>query len=152
MDLPYEGQVVDHNVSSREDIFKEIEIIAELEHPNIVYLKEFFVEANKVYMVMELLQGGELLDAVLSMGMYTEADAKVIFKQILRSLEYLHQYNVSHRDLKLENFLLTKPGDISHIKLADFGLAKLLKWGNMDTVCGTPNYVAPEVIAFKGKQ
>lgn len=85
------------------------------------------------------------------MGMYTEADAKVIFKQILRSLEYLHSHNVSHRDLKLENFLLTKTGDISHIKLADFGLAKLLKWGSMDTVCGTPNYVAPEVIAFKGK-
>eukprot|EP00951_Prasinocladus_malaysianus_P015743 scaffold121362_cov49-Prasinocladus_malaysianus.AAC.1 len=117
MALPPPGAQLDDFSNTREDILKEIEILCKVEHDNIIYLKEFFDENNKVYLITELLTGGELLDAI------------------------------AHRDLKLENLLLINPEDITNIKLADFGLAKVsANQTSLQTVCGTPQYVAPEVI------
>ncbi|KAG1660285.1 hypothetical protein FOA52_006752 [Chlamydomonas sp. UWO 241] len=139
----------DHNIpceNSREDVFKEIDILCGMEHENIVYLKEYFEENNKVFLITELLTGGELLDAVVQRGSYNEAEARCIFRQILLGIQYLHSRNVVHRDLKLENLLLSVEGDITRVKIADFGLAKMTAGEAMQTVCGTPQYVAPEVI------
>jgi calcium/calmodulin-dependent protein kinase I len=135
---------------SREDIFKEIDIVIALRHPNIIYLKEYFEEGNKVYIVMEFLKGGELLDAVITKGTYSETDARKIFIQLIDAVTYMHGKNVVHRDLKLENLLLAEPGDINTVKVADFGLAKKYAGAALSTICGTPQYVAPEVI--KGGQ
>lgn len=148
MNLPPAGVEVGENENSRADIFKEIEILCGLEHKNVLYLKEFFEDENKVYLITELLTGGELLDAVLERGQYSEADARLCFVQLLEGIAYLHSEGVAHRDLKLENLLLATPDDITHIKIADFGLAKLTtpQNGSMMTICGTPQYVAPEVI------
>jgi serine/threonine protein kinase len=106
-----------------------------------------------VYIIMELLAGGELLTALLDKGKgadgteahYSEADARVIFRQLLGGVKYMHDTGIVHRDLKLENLLLSKPGDIGTIKIADFGLAKS-QAAALSTICGTPQYVAPEVI------
>lgn len=83
---------------------------------------------------------------MLARGNYTEDDARTCFVQLLRGVQYLHQHNVVHRDLKLENLLLVSPDNITHIKIADFGLAKSTAADAMTSVCGTPHYVAPEVI------
>ncbi|KAK9904665.1 hypothetical protein WJX75_000026 [Coccomyxa subellipsoidea] len=149
MSLPERGRSVGDNENSRDDIFKEIDILVGLNHPNVIYLREYFEENNRVYLITELLTGGELLDAVLQRGSYNEADARNCFVQLLRGIEYLHANKITHRDLKLENLLLQRPAnadDIPSVKIADFGLAKKMKESQMQTICGTPQYVAPEVI------
>lgn len=145
MALPGAGETPGENENTREDIFKEIDILCGMNHENVVYLKEYFEEGNKVYLITELVTGGELLDAVLQRGTYSETEARSCFMQLLSGIEYLHSKNVVHRDLKLENLLLASPDDITKVKIADFGLAKKAIEA-MSTVCGTPQYVAPEVI------
>lgn len=145
MTLPPAGVEPGDNESTREDIFKEIDILCGLNHENVVYLKEYFEESNKVYLITELVTGGELLEAVLQRGTYSEAEARLAFVQLLKGIAYLHSKNVVHRDLKLENLLLASPDEITKVKIADFGLAKQSA-DAMSTVCGTPQYVAPEVI------
>lgn len=132
--------------NSREDIYQEIDILCGLNHENVLFLKEYFDEDNKVYLITEILRGGELLDAVLQRGTYNESEARSCFQQLLRGIEYLHSRGVVHRDLKLENLLLTNKDDITAVKIADFGLAKMTDGEAMETICGTPQYVAPEVI------
>ncbi|GMH34700.1 hypothetical protein BSKO_02561 [Bryopsis sp. KO-2023] len=147
MSLPALGAQVTDAENSREDIFREIEILCGLEHKNIVTLQEFFTDATHVYLIFELLGGGELLDAVLERGQYSEADARLCFAQLLEGIAYLHSKGVAHRDLKLENLLLVNRDDITNIKIADFGLAKTaVNACELQTVVGTPQYVAPEVI------
>ncbi|KAI7836176.1 hypothetical protein COHA_009943 [Chlorella ohadii] len=147
MSLPPPGKQFNENESSRADIFKEIDILIALKHENIVFMKEYFEENNKVYLLMEMLEGGELLDAVLEKGHYSEADARSCFLQIMRAIQYLHSRGIVHRDLKLENLLLVRKKDIGHIKIADFGLARRYMGASaMTTICGTPQYVAPEII------
>jgi len=146
MALPEIGRQTWDNENTREDIFKEIDILVGMEHENVIYMKEYFEENNKVYLVTELLLGGELLDAVLERGSYSESDARLCFAQLLSGIDYLHSRGVVHRDLKLENLLLANPQDITKVKIADFGLAKKAQENQMETICGTPQYVAPEVI------
>mmetsp|Transcript_25516 Transcript_25516/g.87414 ORF Transcript_25516/g.87414 Transcript_25516/m.87414 type:complete len:481 (-) Transcript_25516:147-1589(-) len=137
-----------------QDIIAEIEILQQLEHPSILNLEEYFLGKNgQVFIITELLKGGELLDAMLNLGSYTEDEARLIMKQLLEALAYMHKQGVTHRDLKLENLLLAKRDDISSLRVADFGLAKALAEKSskavMETTCGSPMYVAPEVIAGK---
>jgi hypothetical protein len=104
-----------------------------------------------VYIVTELLKGGELLEALLERGAYSERDARTIFRPILEGIAYLHAKRITHRDLKLENLLLADKGDLSSVRIADFGLAKAVFDSSDDphamrAVCGTPAYVAPEII------
>ena len=108
---------------SVEEIKNEIEVMKKLEHPNVIHVKEYFVQSGKFYIVMSCLRGGELLDALLDLGNYNEEDAKTIARQLLDALAYMHVNNVTHRDLKLENLLLARPNDISSVVIADFGLA-----------------------------
>lgn len=114
MALPPLGVKVPDTENSREDIFKEIEILSRLDHQNIVGLLEFYVDDHSVYLISELLKGGELLDAVLdnSEG-YSEDIARSCFQQLMRGIQYLHSEGVAHRDLKLENLLLVKKGETS---------------------------------------
>lgn len=93
--------------------------------------------------------GGELLESVLQRGSYSESTAHACFQQLLEGVRYCHSHGVVHRDLKLENLLLEKEHELSQILIVDFGLAKghfQVAPMAMDTVCGTPHYVAPEVI------
>ncbi|CAD7704054.1 unnamed protein product [Ostreobium quekettii] len=147
MSLPGKDALLDDETMSREEVLKEVEIVSKTHHHNILALKEFFLSKTKVYLITELLEGGQLLDALLARTdrHYTEADAKIVVKQLLEGLHYLHERNVIHRDLKLENLMLVQPDNIHEIKIVDFGLARHTI-SSMATVCGTPQYVAPEVI------
>ena len=144
MNLPANPKSVDDN--TREDVMKEINLLTGLDHPNVIRLYEYFDEKRKFYLVTELLRGGELLQAVIDRERYDERDAKDCFAQMLRGIEYLHSKKITHRDLKLENLMLKEPGS-NQVKIVDFGLAKRAAETIMDTVCGTPQYVAPEVIS-----
>ncbi|KAK9845086.1 hypothetical protein WJX74_010435 [Apatococcus lobatus] len=133
-------------------IKREISIMRVLHHPNIVDLKEIMASRDKLYVVMELVPGGELFDQVIANGPFKEAKGRRVFQQLLDGLDYCHQQGIFHRDLKPENVLLAKDGSV---KLSDFGLGALpasLQSGDglLRTVCGTPNYVAPEVLQRRG--
>lgn len=127
----------------------EIKVLRRLKHPNIVQLLETYEDKNKVYLVMELVTGGELFDRIVEKGSYTEKDASDLIRQILEAVDYMHSQGVVHRDLKPENLLYYSPDEESKIMISDFGLSKMEDSGIMATACGTPGYVAPEVLAQK---
>ncbi|KAK2580677.1 hypothetical protein KPH14_007779 [Odynerus spinipes] len=120
-----------------------------LTHPNIVQLLETYEDKLKVYLVMELVTGGELFDRIVEKGSYTEKDASGLIRQVLEAVDYMHEQGVVHRDLKPENLLYYSPDEDSKIMISDFGLSKMEDSGIMATACGTPGYVAPEVLAQK---
>lgn len=128
----------------------EIAIMKHVRHPNIVRLYEEFETRGHIYLVMEYVTGGDLFDAITESVKFTEADAALMVSDLTRALEYLHDLNVVHRDLKPENLLVNRSesGEIT-LKLADFGLAMEVK-EPIYTVCGTPTYVAPEILAETG--
>ncbi|XP_035723153.1 calcium/calmodulin-dependent protein kinase type 1-like isoform X2 [Vespa mandarinia] len=127
----------------------EIKVLRRLTHPNIVQLLETYEDKIKVYLVMELVTGGELFDRIVEKGSYTEKDASGLIRQVLEAVDYMHEQGVVHRDLKPENLLYYSPDEDSKIMISDFGLSKMEDSGIMATACGTPGYVAPEVLAQK---
>ena len=135
--------------NERDDIFYEVGLLAKLDSEYIIRLDEFFVEDNKVYLATELLAGGDLLDAVIAAGRYDEFTAMRIFQRVLLGMKYLHQVGITHRDMKLENLLLGSETDLNTVKICDLGLAKKATERLMKAVCGTPQYVSPEVVNAK---
>eukprot|EP00178_Gracilaria_changii_P020129 TRINITY_DN5845_c0_g1_i1.p1 TRINITY_DN5845_c0_g1~~TRINITY_DN5845_c0_g1_i1.p1 ORF type:complete len:792 (-),score=97.36 TRINITY_DN5845_c0_g1_i1:1433-3808(-) len=118
-------------------------------HANIVELYEVCEDEENVYLVMELLQGGELFVRIAERGQYTERDAANLVVSMLASLAFCHRHNLTHRDVKPENFVFTEPnGDDADVKLTDFGIAYYSEDPSAlcKTLCGTPLYVAPEVL------
>jgi len=128
----------------------EIGVLLKLKHPNIIRLKEVFETANEISLVLELVTGGELFDRIVSRGFYSEKDAAKCVKEMLEAVKYLHENDVVHRDLKPENLLYENTSDDACLKIADFGLSKMVSDEvQMQTVCGTPGYCAPEVLRGK---
>jgi len=129
---------------------REINIMKKLQHKNIVQLHDIYETATDLFLVLEFVPGGELFDQIVERGSYSEHDAALLVRQILEGIDYMHKHGVVHRDLKPENLLCANPkGDNSKqsvIKIADFGLSKDTETGNLQTSCGTPSYVAPEVL------
>ena len=126
----------------------EMTVLQRLSHPHIVSTHEIFDAPHFVYVVMECMSGGELFDRIVSKEHYSEAEARVAVWQVLSAIDYCHDLGVVHRDLKPENLLYSSPSSDALLKLADFGLAKLLKPHElMHNQCGTPGYVAPEVLS-----
>lgn len=136
-------------------IKKEISIMKMVKHENVVKLYEVLASRTKIFIVLELITGGELFDKIVAEGRFDENTARFYFRQLIKGLKYCHGQGVCHRDLKPENLLL----DVNaNLKISDFGLSALYSGSPEDegratllhTTCGTPNYVAPEVLADKG--
>ncbi|XP_050313945.1 calcium/calmodulin-dependent protein kinase type 1-like [Anthonomus grandis grandis] len=127
----------------------EIKVLRRLKHPNIVQLLETYEDKSRFFLVMELVTGGELFDRIVEKGSYTEKDASNLLCQILQAVDYMHEQGVVHRDLKPENLLYYSQDEDSKIMISDFGLSKMEDSGIMASTCGTPGYVAPEVLAQK---
>lgn len=130
-------------------IREEAKIIKSLSHENIIKFHDHYEDYTKTYYVFELVEGGDLLEHVLNKGHLSEPEAKLIFKQLLRVLRYLHRNNILHRDLKPENILLRFDvlGNVKQIKLIDFGFATFFSKDDLPCLsCGTLNYAAPEVL------
>lgn len=127
----------------------ELTVLRKVKHEYIVQLHEVFECAERVYLVMELLTGGELFDRIASRGSFTERDATQVLQMVLEGVRYLHALGITHRDLKPENLLYYHPGPDSKIMITDFGLSKTRQNSTnetMDTTCGTPEYIAPEIL------
>nr|XP_042085199.1 calcium/calmodulin-dependent protein kinase type 1G isoform X1 [Ovis aries] len=127
----------------------EIAVLKKIKHENIVTLEDIYESTTHYYLVMQLVSGGELFDRILERGVYTEKDASLVIQQVLSAVKYLHENGIVHRDLKPENLLYLTPEENSKIMITDFGLSKMEQSGVMSTACGTPGYVAPEVLAQK---
>uniref|UniRef100_A0AAR2M4Z5 Protein kinase domain-containing protein n=1 Tax=Pygocentrus nattereri TaxID=42514 RepID=A0AAR2M4Z5_PYGNA len=131
-------------------IENEIAVLRKIKHENIVALEDIYESSDHLYLIMQLVSGGELFDRIVEKGFYTEKDASTLIRQVLDAVNYLHSMGIVHRDLKPENLLYFNPHDGSKIMISDFGLSKMEGTGDvMSTACGTPGYVAPEVLAQK---
>lgn len=120
-----------------------------MKHENIIKLYEVYESDNHIYLVQELLNGGELFDRIIKKGQYSEKDACVLMKKLLGALAFMHAKGAMHRDIKPENLILKDVENDWNVKIADFGLATYVN-PNHDYLfkrCGTPGYVAPEVLA-----
>ena len=117
-------------VDDMQDIRREVEIMQDIDHPGIIKLYEIFDEPKKMHLVMELVTGGELFDRIVAKGQYTEADASKAIRALSEALGYLHSKQIVHRDIKPENILCAGPED-AQLKIADFGLARVLSKGDM---------------------
>ncbi|CAH1419027.1 unnamed protein product [Lactuca virosa] len=133
-----------------EQITREIAVMRLVRHPNVVQLKEVMATKTKIFLVMEYVKGGELF-AKIEKGRLKEDLARKYFQQLVSAIDYCHSRGVSHRDLKPENLLLDEN---ENLKVSDFGLSALPEQlrndGMLHTQCGTPAYVAPEVLRRKG--
>lgn len=128
---------------------REIEILKEFDHPNIVKLYEAYLDKKRYFLVTELCTGGELFDQIIKKPYYSERDAALVLKQVLMAVAYCHSKNIVHRDLKPENLLLQAEGagSGSVIKVIDFGTSmKYDPSKKMKQTYGTPYYIAPEVL------
>jgi len=135
------------NKDDEEALKVEVEILQRVDHTNIVKLRQVFDTPRVFYMVMELMTGGELFDRIVEKEKYTEAEARAVLYKLATAIKYCHDMGIVHRDLKPENLLYSSKAADAEIKVADFGLAKLLKESDMmATACGTPGYVAPEIL------
>jgi len=134
-----------------EMIQNEVDILKRVKHPNIIELIDVIETPQKLYLTLELVTGGELFDRIVERGSYTENDASSLVAQILSALGYIHDMNICHRDLKPENLLFADKSEDALIKIADFGLSKeAVGPVSLRTACGTPGYVAPEVLQCAG--
>ena len=130
-----------------EDLIKEVDIIASLDHPNIVRFYETYHDNFYFHIVMELCTGNELLDHILNDGKMSEEKVSIVIIKVLHAISYCHSRGVTHRDLKPENILFQSLEPDAEIKLIDFGLSrKYNSEEKMHTILGTPFYVAPEVL------
>lgn len=138
-------------VTNLEDMRKEIRMMQALDHPNMIKLFATFEDSRFFYLVMEVCSGGMLLDRIIADGHFNETKAAIVMSQIFRACHYLHTtVQMCHRDIKLENFLLSSKGEIdsrsNYLKMIDFGESKELGPQPLQTRVGTPFYVAPEVL------
>lgn len=132
-----------------EQIKREISIMKIVRHPNIVRLHEVLSSQTKIYIILEFVAGGELFDKIVHQGKIPEHESRRYFQQLIDAVAHCHSKGVYHRDLKPENLLLDSYGNL---KVSDFGLSALTQQGVglLHTTCGTPNYVAPEVLGDHG--
>lgn len=122
------------------------------EHPHVAKIHNVYEDRHFLYIVMELLNGGELFDRIQKLSKYTENDARRVFKQMCHAVEHLHSHRIAHCDIQPSNFLFAAPAEDAPIKMIDFGMSARLKdrpEKYMSKARGTLMYAAPEVL--KGK-
>ncbi|XP_078474830.1 death-associated protein kinase 3 isoform X1 [Lampetra planeri] len=136
---------------SEEEILREVDILREIAHPNIVTLHDVFENRTDVILLLELVSGGELFDFLAEKESLTEEEALDFLRQILSGVDYLHGRHIAHFDLKPENImLLDKSERRPRIKIIDFGLAhKIVDGMEFKNIFGTPEFVAPEIVNFE---
>ncbi|XP_022200292.1 serine/threonine-protein kinase GM11705-like isoform X2 [Nilaparvata lugens] len=150
--IDYALKIIDKSKCAGKEhmIENEVSILRSVEHPNIIRLIAEHDTAKELYLVMELVKGGDLFDAISKAVKFAESDAQVMTHNLASALTYLHEQNIVHRDIKPENLLVEMEGNtVKLLKVGDFGLAQRVT-GPLFTVCGTPTYVAPEILTEVG--
>ena len=133
---------------AKQKLISEIKIHKSLHHPNIVSFVHYFEDTENVYLLIELCQNQTLNDLLKRRKKLTELEIQCYTIQLIKALKYLHSHRIIHRDLKLGNLFIS---DKMELKVGDFGLATKLEFDGerKRTVCGTPNYIAPEILEGK---
>jgi serine/threonine protein kinase len=135
----------------REALRTEIAVLQLVHHPHVIRLKNVFETKEKIFIVTELVKGGDLFDRIVKRRRFPESVARTLISQILEAIHYLHERGIVHRDLKPENIMLTSEESEDNVKIGDFGLSKFaVPEEIMKLPCGTLAYVAPEVLNMKG--
>ena len=152
----------------RSRVLREIAALRGLDHPCIVGLIKVFEDSSAIFLVQELVSGGELLDRITPVNMMDERSAAVVTRQVLSAVSYLHSRGVTHRDIKAANILMVSNDPASphflSLKLCDLGLAHRVEAATaaalestlrngytMKTMCGSPTYMAPEIAKHVGR-
>ncbi|XP_060709558.1 death-associated protein kinase 3 isoform X2 [Hemiscyllium ocellatum] len=134
----------------REEIEREVNILQQIQHSNIITLHDVYENKTDVVLILELVSGGELFDFLAQKESLSEEEATAFIKQILDGVNYLHSKNIAHFDLKPENIMLLDKVPVPHIKLIDFGLAHTIEDGvEFKNIFGTPEFVAPEIVNYE---
>ncbi|KAG6485071.1 CBL-interacting protein kinase 1-like [Zingiber officinale] len=152
---PYAIKILDRrriqSLKITDQIKREIATLKLLKHPHVVRLYEVSASKTKIYMVLEYVNGGELFDKIALKGRLPEREGRKLFQQLIDAVSYCHDKGVYHRDLKPENVLVDAKGNV---KVSDFGLSALPQHlandGLLHTTCGSPNYIAPEILSNRG--
>jgi len=136
-------------MEQKEKVVEEINLLKKFSNPHIIRFIEAFENPGEVILIMEYLDGGELFERVADEDFnLTESDCCLFMRQICRGVQYLHNHNIVHLDLKPENVVCTQK-DNTTVKIIDFGTAKQLDPGDrVKVLCGTPEFVAPEVVRY----
>jgi myosin-light-chain kinase len=136
---------------SNQAIFvREVALLQQLNHENIIRFYDFYEDIHFLYVVMELCKGGEVFVKIVEMKRFSEKNAAHLGKQMLQAMDYVHKLNIAHRDIKAENFMLSEPNVNSAVKMIDFGMACKFKPDQVLTeLCGSPHYLSPELIGQK---
>ena len=138
------------NVTNENEVYKEVDLLIKMDHPNIVKIFEFYNGEKEYYLIMEYCEGGELFDKIVKSNL-TEIQCAYIMYQIISAVNYCHKMKIIHRDLKPENILIKKDEDgFYRVKVCDFGTSKAFKIGDTEKqLVGSAYYIAPEVIQKK---
>jgi len=148
---PWAVKIIDKSALDKDDakaLQIECDTMIQVNHRNIVRLKEVYDNEKKFFMILEVCSGGELFDRIVEVEHYTEKEAQMTFAQMVDAVGHCHSQKIVHRDLKPENLLYAGPPPNMDLKLADFGLASILSpLKSLHTACGTPGYVAPEILS-----
>ncbi|XP_059048501.1 ovarian-specific serine/threonine-protein kinase Lok-like [Achroia grisella] len=142
-----------NNLNDPKKIMNEINIMKALKHPCVISTEEVMDTRDTVYIILELMQGGELFDRISKQHRLTEQLTRFLFRQMVLAVKYLHSQGITHRDLKPENVLLESKDERTLVKITDFGMSKFVGEDSfMKTMCGTPLYLAPEVLMANGQR
>jgi myosin-light-chain kinase len=136
---------------SNQAIFvREVALLQQIDHQNIIRYYDFYEDLHFLYVVMELCKGGEVFAKIVELKRFSEKNAAVLGQQMLQAIDYIHKRHIAHRDIKAENFMLAEPSISSSVKMIDFGMACKFEDGECLTeLCGSPHYLAPELIGQK---
>jgi calcium/calmodulin-dependent protein kinase I len=135
-----------------EAVRKEIDFLTHIKHPNIIRLYEVYENTSEIFLVLELMEGGELFDRIVAKRCFSEEEARRALCMIASAVQHLHSHSIVHRDLKPENILYKSPND-DHLVLSDFGLSVDVPDGrSLTQPCGTLQYAAPEVLTARTYQ
>lgn len=137
--------------SNIEFIKTEVVTLRCLDHPNIVKLFDYYETPSSCYLCMEIVQGGELFDRITQKQFYSEKDARDLILILVSTVKHCHDRFIVHRDIKAENLLMVSDDDDADVKLVDFGFATQSDGFTMEGLIGSPDYMAPEILAAKEK-
>jgi myosin-light-chain kinase len=136
--------------SNKAIFVREVDLLQQIDHQNIIRYYDFYEDLHFLYVVMELCKGGEVFAKIVELKRFSEKNAAQVGQQMLQAIDYCHKKKIAHRDIKAENFMLAEPSLSSPVKMIDFGMACKFEDGECLTeLCGSPHYLAPELIGQK---